>query len=415
MAGSLVSAGRKWISRLLGRCCMGGDFRLTVTDPADTNRVITVTRSYGKAGIYQSQDQGDSWDRIGDTPGSYLYDMIALDFSTLYAVDSGDTFFVSNDSGFTWSASPINASFNFNIACLHADPADPDTIYAAGRGYSTNYTYTLAFCKSTDGGNSWQANQFFSYEYLWIRDLAVSKTNPNIIFAVGNKEVGTTSLPALFKSEDGGASWVDISHTVNSSNTNNFGFVAIDPENANRIYLGGRYFHLSTDCGNIWTQDMSAYCYSGKIRIDPTDASRIYVGSYNDLFVSTNKGITWSSHNNCITGRVEHIEVSKKDPSQLFMATTYGGGLFRSTDSGVSWNTANEGIYATTIAALEIAPSKPDRLIASLDYASTLMGTDNGGKTWEELKYPTGCNSSMETIHIQSNDPDVVLAFEGYS
>ena len=98
---------------------------------------------------------------------------------------------------------------------------------------------------------------------------------------------------------------------------------------------------------NAWTLVSTTSFSSGnleKITIDPSNDNVIYVGDENNLFKSTDKGITFSlvdSFSNAITG----IEVHSQD-SNIVYVTTAGtsGSVFKSTTGGMGFLNIGAGL-----------------------------------------------------------------------
>ena len=195
----------------------GGNFIFSMTNPADADEITAITSSPSPANVYRSTDGGESWSKIGEIPSSYIYNVSAFDFSTLYAITSSYCY-RSTDGGISWSEARLPTSSG-RPRCVCAHPTNNRIVYAAGYYSDYNsypYTYNMVFFKSTDGGRNWSTSQFFSFDYFYPRDMAISATNPNVIYMAGIKEVGEYYGGALFTSSDGGQSWTDISSNLNT-------------------------------------------------------------------------------------------------------------------------------------------------------------------------------------------------------
>ena len=66
------------------------------------------------------------------------------------------------------------------------------------------------------------------------------------------------------------------------------------------------------------------------------------------------------------------------------LAGTYGDGIFRSTDSGQSWQPANDGLTATALRTIQPDPTQAGALICGAEPARAFRRTD-GGQSWDEL------------------------------
>jgi len=392
----------------------GGSFIFSMTNPANADEITAITTSPSPSNVYRSTDAGASWSKIGEIPYSYVYEVSAFDFSTLYAITSSYCF-ISNDGGATWTQSRLPSSSGW-AHHISVDPTDSRKVYAAGYEYDyTNRIDRLAFFRSTDGGLTWSVSQFFSFESFYSYDMAISESNPNVMYVSGYKRVSSTSYGALFRTSDGGNTWTDISSSVNSERYHYFQAVAIDPTDNDKVYVGdGRNFYRSSRLGRdrnlTWTRTQSPHSVY-TISIDPVDPSRIYTSSYESVAVSSNYGTSWSLRRDCIKSSARHIEVSAADPS-IVHVSTYAG-LYRSSDSGSTWATAHNGILAASINAMAVDPSGT---IAQTSGYLMAYGRSHGRgrtNTWEDIVTPESCGEVCDIL-INPDNPDTVLVLEGY-
>jgi photosystem II stability/assembly factor-like uncharacterized protein len=394
----------------------GGNFIFSMTNPVDANEVTAITTSPSPSNVYRSTDGGISWNKIGEIPYSYIYDVSAFDFSTIYAISSSRCY-RSTDGGASWTATslPTSAGWAYRVC---ADPTDNRKVYVTGYIYdyqSYPYTYSMVFFKSTDGGVNWSALSFFSFDYFYPQDMAISRSNPNVIYIAGVKEVVTNNLykyyGALFYSSDAGESWTDISDSVDSAGGNYFDSVAIDPTDENKVYVGGNVFYRSVKEGRgqelSWVRSSTRFG-SYTINIDPIEPSRIYAGGYQSVSMSTDYGQSWITRYDCIRNLAQHVEISPAEPSNVYVASY--SGLYKSSDSGVNWDSAHNGIYAASIAAIAVAPST-----VIVQNSGLLMAYSRSGRTtaWHDLVTPESCGEVCDIL-INPDNSDIVLILEGY-
>jgi len=147
---------------------------------------------------------------------------------------------------------------------------------------------------------------------------------------------------------------------------------------------------------------------------DPNDSRRIYLGtSDGHVFGSRDAGEHWQ-----LLGRagsrldsvVTAILVDPRDARTLYAATrtqdpAAGGGVFRSSDGGHTWQAA--GLAGQAVRALAQAPSDPDLLVAG-----TLDGvyrSSDAGKTWERIS-PEGHEEirNLDSVAVDPHDPEVI-------
>jgi len=386
----------------------GGSFVGVVTHPANADAVVAITAYPSPSNVFRSNDRGENWSRIGSIPEANIGDVASFDFSRLYANAFYGCYF-STDGGANWSYGEYPSSAGVGL-CVCVHPTDPDLVYSAGYSF-TGGIDTLLFLQSADGGQTWTSTTIDS-EYTFAYDIAISESNPDVMYICGNQQAGSVYSAALYRSADGGLTWTDISASVDTAQYCYLYTVEIDPNDDNVVYTGGNYFYKSTDGGATWAKDTTHTFDAYDLDIDPADTANLYMAtSRSDMFVSADHGQTWTFHEDVLTGEGVHVEVVDLAPSTIFVACT-NGGLFRSLDSGATWNLAQSGVHGCNIASLSVADSEPEILYADIFSASTLMASYDSGSTWHEKTYPAGCSGTICELQVCSIDPNIVLALE---
>lgn len=361
--------------------------------------------------VYQSSNAGVTWNKTSEFTQLSLLDMSRDNSSTL-SVLGYYMLYRSTDAGISWSQflMPTDQGYPKRLA---VDPTDGNKIYAVSSPYDfQSGGYKICLFKSADGGVTWGVSvlpQTFPY-YCEVTGLAVSKSNPSTAYICGIKYSGTNYRGVLLKSQDSGATWVDISDRVDNYDGRYHLCVAIDPTDAQRVYVGGNVnVCMTTDGGETWPRktSMTAYCLS----IDPLAPQKVYVGSGQWIYASSNRGDTWSIRGYpTIKGTCTSIETIA-GTGILYVSTNVG--LYRSTDSGSTWSTAHNGIANSHIGAMALAPSKPERLLIAQTGAG-IFGTDDSGLTWAQKGSFDGCTSDVVDLLFCTDDPQIALAQKGF-
>src|SRR5690606_33157693 len=73
------------------------------------------------------------------------------------------------------------------------------------------------------------------------------------------------------------------------------------------------------------------------------------------------------------------------DGADVILAGSYGEGMFRSTDSGETWEAANEGLTSSAFRTIQPDPTTSGAIIAGTEPARAYRSTD-GGRSWIELE-----------------------------
>ena len=160
------------------------------------------------------------------------------------------------------------------------------------------------------------------------------------------------------------------------------------PSLPNLFYIGAVNGGVwkSDDYGRTWTPifDQQPTQSIGAIAVAPSDLNIIYVASGeglnrpdlsvgNGIYKSTDAGKTWTHLGLRDGQQIPALAVDPRDPNKLFAAVLghpYGPnaerGIFRSTDGGNTWQKVLYKDENTGGSDIEIDPSNPDVLYASL-------------------------------------------------
>lgn len=127
--------------------------------------------------------------------------------------------------------------------------------------------------------------------------------------------------------------------------------VTPDPQNPQGIWVGtAKSGVLSTqDGGETWTVVSSIPRMAPVTAIvrDPKNSSKIYVGTRQTLYISDDKGETFKPRANVLPyGNYASILVNPENTNEVFVGNSYelGGGIFHSTDGGVSWQQVDSNL-----------------------------------------------------------------------
>lgn len=110
------------------------------------------------------------------------------------------------------------------------------------------------------------------------------------------------------------------------------------------------------------------------------------------------------------------------DPMTYYMGTC-GGGVWKTTDAGISWKNISDGYFNTgSVGAVEVAPSDPNVIYVGMgEHAIRGVMTSHGdgvykstdaGKTWKHMGLPN--SRHIAEIRIHPSNPDLVyVAVQG--
>ena len=352
-------------------------------DPRDSN-ILYV-------GTYKSLDGGWSWKALhaGFPTGRLVID--PGNSSTFYVMTDRGVLSRSTDAGARWTE--INTGRRgLDIRQLVGSPVDPATIYAGGAD---------GLFKSIDSGGNWRKQDLpFSAaaaafnEPTGVRSLLINHKDPNILYVVTSRS-GDCFFDenVLFKSTDGGAAWNN-SISPKSSGCTYVGLMGMDPVDPNTLYFGGdweSYYALlkTTDGGENWN-DTGLYQAGvdvlNVLAINPGSPATLYAGTKKGVFRSGDCGGKWNL-SGLATTNVNVLAINPLQPEVLYASTTFGRGLFKSTDSGATWSPINKGLARVretraSVNALILDPGQTGTLYLGTSGHGVFKSSD-AGATWD--------------------------------
>jgi photosystem II stability/assembly factor-like uncharacterized protein len=376
---------------------------------------------------------------------------------TLFAGTSSGVF-KSTDGGNSWKEVNNKILSNVFVSALAIDPSAPQTIYAATSGNG--------LFKTTDGGQTWTAINKIPPTMV-IRSLVIAPSSPQTLYA------GTSTI--TFKSTDGGSTWNMLSSTADIRS------FAADPTSPQTVYAGGinARVYKSTDGGGKWTQvntnmpidlrgDFEAWLKSKSplptyseeeleqhretirmaavkdketgssrgltgtdvcsLAIDPSSPQTLYAitsgyNSTNGIFKSTDSGKSWNAVMKglpevpgytqvMIAPSSSNILYAISEPSTAKAGP--GGGVFKSTDSGSTWTPADKGLPKGGVRSLAIDPSSPQTVYAGVPGVAGVYKSTDGGNTWTAAKL-TASATSHKRISRAYCEASIKSSGMGYS
>lgn len=316
-------------------------------------------------GILKSTDGGSSWSTTGLTytvNQKRTVNRLLLDEntnSTLYAATSAGLY-KSTDAGVIWMQ--ISATVFDDIK---SKPGIPQTIYAA--------TNNGQIHRSTNGGSTWSTVMNISGGQR--TNIAVSVDEPTWVYAIVSN-ASSESL-GIYKSTNSGTSF-------------------------SAVYTGANL--LGWDCSGGDSGGQAGYDLA--IAVDPNNADVVFVGGVN-TWKSSNGGVNWNISNvwsgNC-SGTASEVHADKhyfayqNGTSNLFECND--GGLYKTSNGGSSWVDIGNGLVTSQMYRLGVSQTSSIDVVAGLQ--------DNGTKamlsgTWDDVKGGDGmdCMIDYTDVNVQ--------------
>jgi photosystem II stability/assembly factor-like uncharacterized protein len=144
-----------------------------------------------------------------------------------------------------------------------------------------------------------------------------------------------------------------------------------------------------------------------QIAIDPKNPRIIYAAARpQGVLKSTDRGVSWHPAREGLKNTsVYHIVIDPADPKILYLGT-FGGGIYKSKNAGKYWSEVNQGLGNTNIHALLLNPLQSDQIVVSTS-TGELFKSDNGGKSWTPFNegLPAFPGDIIATFIIFPGDP----------
>lgn len=302
-----------------------------IADPTQRGRLFlyTAQRYLANPAVYRSDDGGRSW-----SPVSLPYSprMIDVDADgTVYAATHGHGVLRSADAGATWA---VGSDGNVRepdgrqiVSQVTAVPGTPGVAYAVG---------TTGLYRTTDAGAHWTLSTATPPRYL--QDLRPDPTDPQGLW-------GSTFGAELMHSDDGGATWSDMSPW--------FSGVTPDPTHHGRLY---------------------------SMAVRPGGPSLGVAG----VIASNDSGATWSSAGESLRTPLDFLSFAVS-PADTRRAYGIGlAGFYRTADGGATWSVSTP---FRSRYSLVLMPGRPETLFAFNDWTRIrgIMRSDDGGATWTHV------------------------------
>ena len=314
-----------------------------VFDPVNPARVYIGTGDRDAAdspglGVWRSDDGGLTWSPTeGPIANRVVGDLLIHpeDPAVLLAATSGGVF-RSADGGDNWTQVSQNTQ-NYKDLAWH--PTDPNIVYATGQG---------RFWRSADAGLTWEyINDGIQAATRMV--IAVTPAAPDNVYVCAT---GTYEFRALYRSTDGGLNFTEMSDAPNimawsASGDQDGGqawydlCIAADPLVADRIYVGGIRMKRSDDGGATWVDIQDSYLHVDHhhCAFSPHD-HQLYLANDGGMYVLAG-GQQWVDLSyGIVTGQIYKIGQSPHHGTRVMTGYQDNGTYFF---QGVQWSRSTGG------------------------------------------------------------------------
>lgn len=314
-------------------------------------------------GLWKTVDGGNEWKAVTDgqvtssSVGAVAVaesnpDIVYIGMGEVQlrgSITQGDGVYKSSDAGKTWTHLGLKETQAVSRIRIH--PTNPDLVYVAALGHPYGDNEERGVFRSKDGGESWEKVLYVGPKAGAV-DLIIDPNNTNVLYAStwqvyrkAWKMWGGGGQSKLWKSEDGGDSWSDLTENqgMPTGPIGKIG-VTVSPADSNRLWAiveaneGGVF--RSDDAGKTWqkTNDerklrQRAFYYS-RIYADPQDKDKVY-GLNTRMYMSSDGGHTFDKIIQTPHGDNHDLWIDPNNPQRMINANDGGGNV--TINGGKSW------------------------------------------------------------------------------
>ncbi len=350
----------------------------------------------GQAGFYKSYEKGQSWEKL-IIDEKWFNTMVARDvcFSgnrILASTDAG--LFCSDDLGESWQIL-FNTFGAFNVI---VDPLDSLTYYV---GVYSDLFGLQGVWYTNDSGISWDCNNE-GLSNADVVDLVFSPDKHDWLYAC--------TMDGLYLNRNSGlVEWERVGDDLPAGPVTT---LCIDPNNSDIMYVG-LYTELykSVNGGKNW-QNINPEISNGTIihNIIAMDDSILYVGTQNGLFKSKDGGTSWQTDhtglNNCYVRTLLYVD------EEIWLGT--GEGLYTKSLKDSIWYRRTNGLNAMSINDFELISTDTGTVIyAGTLGAGMYFKADGSG--WQDANVDSGFCRIEDLCVSNDNESFYQLSVTGYN
>lgn len=399
-----------------------------VVDPGDSSYIYVGTGipGYvwnGARGFLKSANGGDTWTgkHLGVlSPWDHGYSIVVTPRGysphTLYIIATGkingdypDDVFISTDKGETWTELYIPYAPSHEPVTLAIDTLNPRYLYV-GTTLDDHpvIIYDSVQDKWSDAGDGLPS--------LTPSSIVVSLEDNTILYA-------GFSSGRIYKSTDKAESWHLSNQGLNNAYIND---IAVNPFSSGIAYAGiagGFHLYNTSDAGSSWTELNGSEVNVSPVAIDPNHPSIMFIGQLGyfggGLYRSTDAGNSWNNAYSFSPREIRDIWINPSDSNIMLVATdayedywsSYSGGVFRNTDGGTTseWEFRYK-FWRTTCLASD--PTNHQLVYLGTKNAGYVIRSTDAGINWENVSPSSDWVDAVYDIVVDS-DSKVYAATSG--
>ena len=324
-----------------------GDIAISQSNPsiiwAGTGEANNRQSSSWGNGIYRSLDAGKTWKLMG-LNGTMHIARIAVHptnpdivwvaaVGNLWAPSAERGIYKTTDGGATWRQ-VLKVNDDTGASDLAVDRESPNILYATtyqrrrtAWGFNGSGPGSGLY-KSVDGGETWtRITKGMPYdtenapnprpenlEETGRNAVSIYSKDTNIVYALIEHANG-----GVYKSNDKGETWTRVADINSNPRPMYFSQIRVDPNNDQRLWIGGVTMQYSEDGGKTWSGNFARapHADTHAIWIDPNDSNHLIIGNDGGINITYDRGRTWDYANTVPIGQFYEIGVDNGMPYKI--------------------------------------------------------------------------------------------------
>ena len=296
-------------------------------------------------GLLVSSNNGQNWSQVSAELSEQIITSLHANGNDLFAGTNSGRIYLSTNNGLTWT----QVSSGLPPFPVYGILGVENSIFAA--------TFGAGIHRSSNRGAAWNSAAQ-GLTAIVFKSLIVN--GENLLLGTG----GT----GLYTSINRGQSWTQLPPLTDVF------FDALAGDGTTYYAGSSGLIFKSSNGGASWVVASTGLA-SDNVTVIRQVNSSVFAGTYNNgVYVSSNGGGTWAAANNGLTNR--SITSFSVIGTNIFAGTT-GGGVFLSTNNGASWIAVNNGLTTQFVTSLEVSGTS---LFAGTDKG--VFVSTNNGESW---------------------------------
>lgn len=373
------------------RVNVSGRISAIAVDPSAPAHVLAGAAN---GGVWESRDRGASWAPRTDYQATLTVGALAFDPSaptTVYCGTGegdwwsflGNGVLRSSDGGTSWTVAATAPFVGQGFYSLVVDPGNGQRVFAGTTG---------GLYVSTDGGATWTQR----------------RSQPTWKISLGTREILAGCRDGLFRSTNSGTGWTAVALPGAPTSFDRLA-VAVAPSDTSVAYAfgtGAPYLPQpdgsTIPTGYLWRRASGTWTavatppglstnqswYDWYLAVAPDNDRQVYCGAI-EIHRGDLSGSTWTwrtlsnkgSSGDSIHPDQHSIAFEPDRPDTIYAGCD--GGLFRSPDRGITWQTCNNGLVVSEFEYVAHDPGSARWLVGGTQDNGTNRWT--GPATWEHV------------------------------